>query len=321
MKRSERGKYGVGRCGPAGPHGVQKRWLLRLSMIPLAITIGTVAATGEEKKIEQVIDRAIKATFLVSTPKGTGSGFMIANPFADSMREQMRKTKERFRWGFFATNYLVTSYHVLDGFCRPDQIAIARSDGIRLKLSGFTYGSRSEDLVILAVSRAETSSENTQLWSEVLTGSLFSDALAKYLHTLSLGDSDMGLGLDPEQYARVMGKTIVRAGQKVYVIGFPRAAELSALGGRESGLSPTVSDGIVAGRKMVHGIDVIQITAPISPGSSGGPVITEDGQVIGIASYSLVDSQNINFAIPSSHVESNLANSTQALQDAPWCPK
>jgi len=72
-------------------------------------------------------------------------------------------------------------------------------------------------------------------------------------------------------------------GQRVLVIGNPE------------GLEGTVSDGIIsafrAGRKM------IQITAPISPGSSGSPVLDETGQVIGMATLVSKEGQNLNFAI------------------------
>jgi S1-C subfamily serine protease len=46
----------------------------------------------------------------------------------------------------------------------------------------------------------------------------------------------------------------------------------------------------------------IQISAPISPGNSGGPVILRDGTVIGIAAMVLKKGQNLNFAIASSEV-------------------
>ena len=49
---------------------------------------------------------------------------------------------------------------------------------------------------------------------------------------------------------------------------------------------------------------MIQITAPISPGSSGSPVLNMQGEVIGIASFQMVEGQNLNFVIPSEKISS-----------------
>ncbi len=60
-------------------------------------------------------------------------------------------------------------------------------------------------------------------------------------------------------------------GERVYAIGNPK------------GLEGTFSEGIVSGKRVFEENEIIQITAPISPGSSGGPVINTRGEVIGIA--------------------------------------
>ena len=78
-------------------------------------------------------------------------------------------------------------------------------------------------------------------------------------------------------------------GQRVLVIGNPQ------------GLQGTVSDGLISAFRADHAL--IQITAPISPGSSGSPVLNEEGQVIGVAFLQLVNGQNLNFAIASEEVE------------------
>jgi tetratricopeptide (TPR) repeat protein/V8-like Glu-specific endopeptidase len=74
-----------------------------------------------------------------------------------------------------------------------------------------------------------------------------------------------------------------KLGESVVVIGSPK------------GLETTVSDGIVS---AIRDGEVLQITAPISPGSSGSPVFNAKGEVIGVATYTVKEGQNLNFAIP-----------------------
>ena len=79
-----------------------------------------------------------------------------------------------------------------------------------------------------------------------------------------------------------LNTTMQKAGQEVIAIGGPL------------GLEKTVSQGIVSAIRE----NKIQITAPISPGSSGGPVFNMRGEVIGIVSSQMKSGQNLNFAIP-----------------------
>lgn len=68
--------------------------------------------------------------------------------------------------------------------------------------------------------------------------------------------------------------------------------------GNPAGLEGTVSKGIISGVRKVDDFKFIQITAPISPGSSGGPVFNLSGKVIGIATAYLDYGQSLNFAMP-----------------------
>jgi hypothetical protein len=82
----------------------------------------------------------------------------------------------------------------------------------------------------------------------------------------------------------------VAVGDAVYAIGNPR------------GLEGTFSPGIVSSIRKIGEDSLLQITAPISPGSSGGPVVNEKGEVIGVAVATFKGGQNLNFAIPSRYL-------------------
>ena len=90
----------------------------------------------------------------------------------------------------------------------------------------------------------------------------------------------------------------VQIGDKVYVAGNPK------------GLEGTFSDGIISAIRpggvppLVRG-KILQMTAPVSPGSSGGPVLNDGGEVIGISALGSIrgDAQNLNFAIPVNYLK------------------
>jgi S1-C subfamily serine protease len=91
---------------------------------------------------------------------------------------------------------------------------------------------------------------------------------------------------DETPAARLADSDKVIVGQDVIVLGSPQ------------GLEGTVSTGIVGGLRTLGSAKLLQITAPISPGSSGGPVFDAAGRVIGIATATSVRGQNLNFALP-----------------------
>jgi len=80
----------------------------------------------------------------------------------------------------------------------------------------------------------------------------------------------------------------LKVGQRVYAIGSPM------------GFENTISEGIISGLRSYEELskNYIQITASISSGSSGGAVVNEKGELIGISTLTVRDGQNLNFAIP-----------------------
>jgi tetratricopeptide (TPR) repeat protein len=83
----------------------------------------------------------------------------------------------------------------------------------------------------------------------------------------------------------------------------PEIAEPILVVGSPMGLDQTASQGIVSAiREMPRLGKFFQITAPISTGSSGSPVVNRQGRVIGVATFMLVMGQNLNFAIGSQKI-------------------
>jgi hypothetical protein len=74
-------------------------------------------------------------------------------------------------------------------------------------------------------------------------------------------------------------------------------AKLVAVG-NPLGLTRTVSEGILSAVRLDDGRQLVQMSAAISPGSSGGPVLNDRGEVVAIATSYLQDGQNLNFAVP-----------------------
>lgn len=84
----------------------------------------------------------------------------------------------------------------------------------------------------------------------------------------------------------------IKPGETVYTLGSPL------------GLTGSFADGMVSSpTRKIESVDYIQVTAPMSPGNSGGPLINKYGEVIGINTWQYAEGQNLNFSININEVQ------------------
>ena len=96
----------------------------------------------------------------------------------------------------------------------------------------------------------------------------------------------------------------LKTGEKIYTLG-------SSLG-----LTGTFSEGIIsASTREIEGLEFIQITAPISSGNSGGPLVDEYGNVIGITTGAFTEGQNLNLAIPVQYINEINKDTKYSMND------
>src|SRR5579883_1648850 len=100
----------------------------------------------------------------------------------------------------------------------------------------------------------------------------------------------------------VLDSSKLEVGETVYAIGAPEGLEL------------TISEGLISGLRDFDKGRVIQTSAAISPGSSGGGLFDTQGRLVGITTFYLKEGQSLNFALPA---EWTTALNRQAASPSP----
>ena len=122
-----------------------------------------------------------------------------------------------------------------------------------------------------------------------------------------------------EEYVplEIASSSSLQVGDPVMVIGTPYGLAGSMSTGFVSALGRTLTAETTGGYVIAN---VIQTTAPLNPGNSGGPVLNYQGQVVGIATAIVKDSQGVGFAIPSNTILREIEDliNTGSYDDHPW---
>ena len=109
-------------------------------------------------------------------------------------------------------------------------------------------------------------------------------------------------------FVRIDAAITIQTGEHILAIGSPQ------------GLEQTISEGVVSSaQRRIGGVDLIQFTAPISPGSSGGGLFNMSGRLLGITSGALAEknAQNLNFAVPVKYIEKVSEGDREFTKDSP----
>lgn len=173
----------------------------------------------------------------------------------------------------------------------PAVVAIrALADGAEVSSgSGFVF--RPDGIIVTNFHVVE---DGTSLEVELATGEVFSN-----VYVLGTDDRrDIAVLKIPTARLpalEVGDANALAVGDRVYVMGNPL------------GLDRTFADGMVSARRVMEGVAYLQISAPISSGSSGGPVLDADGRAVGVATATLSEGQNLNLAVPMSYAEGLLS--------------
>jgi S1-C subfamily serine protease len=110
----------------------------------------------------------------------------------------------------------------------------------------------------------------------------------------SYDSSGIGTGKSPA-HSLSYTTALPQVGDKVYAIGSP------------NGLENTLSEGIVSSIRKIDGIDYIQHTAGTELGSSGGVLLNEFGEVIGVTTFGVLNT-TLDFAVPMKYFQTNWDN-------------
>ncbi len=255
---------------------------------------GLAKQLAEKYPTDTPIEKACNATVFIKTSWGSGSGFFVSkngmiitnrhvlqmqNKDVDSFNRQLRKGEQALTREAKTLRYL----HKQLPMVRDQDMHQQLKEDIRTRKREYVkYESR---LAKLKEKLAEIEASTPTSDAEVILidGSSYRVDSVQYSDTFDLALISINAYGSP--YLRA-SRGRQNQGQKVYTVGNP------------SGLTHTVTSGVISGYRKYDGTPLIQTDAPINPGNSGGPLIDEQGMALGVNTLIIRDTEGIGFAIP-----------------------
>jgi serine protease Do len=241
------------------------------------------------------IARAAKATVLVETPWGSGSGFFFDNGC------QVVTNRHVVHLDHQSVESMEAQQNRLKQIIEYEEQEIARAEeGVR-HISDRVNREEVENIIMIKKERLEELKKRYQAFTSTLESVRYGSGLSELKVSLIDGSQytasitqlsenyDLALLDLPEsncQFINPGNSSRSRQGDPVYTVGNP------------VGLRHSVTSGIISGFREHAGVRYIQTDAPINPGNSGGPLIDRNGEVIGVNTMILANTEGIGFAIP-----------------------
>jgi len=241
------------------------------------------------------IARAANATVFVETAWGSGSGFFVDDGCQVVTNRHVVHLDPR------SVESMEVQQNRLKQIIDYEEQEIARAeDGVRY-ISDRGSREEVEKFIRIKKERLEELKMRYQAFTSTLESIKYGSGLSELnvilidgsQYTASIAQLseryDLALLVLPESNCQFIepGKSNrLRQGDPVYTVGHP------------VGLRHSVTSGIISGFREHAGVRYIQTDAPINPGNSGGPLIDLNGEVVGVNTMILADTEGIGFAIP-----------------------
>lgn len=255
---------------------------------------GLAKQLAEQYPADTPIEKARNATVFIKTSWGSGSGFFVSkngmiitnrhvlqmqNKDVDKVNRKLQKGAQILAREAKTLRYLRRQLPKVRDLDMHQQL----KEDIRSRKQAYVkYQSRLTELKE-KLAEIEASSPTNDAEIILIDGSSYRVDSVQYSDTFDLALISINVYGSPYIKA-ARGRQ--NQGQKVYTVGNP------------SGLTHTVTSGVISGYRKYDGTPLIQTDAPINPGNSGGPLINERGRVLGVNTLIIRDTEGIGFAIP-----------------------
>jgi S1-C subfamily serine protease len=238
------------------------------------------SASAQELGAKQIAQGTFPSTVLLMMEDSSGEPSVLGSGF------------------FVADNIIATNFHVIRGAARGYAKLVGQRS--RFPIIGVDGVDEKRDLALLAVG-VKAPALHLAGKRSAGTTSAFGGQAAADPPQLPPDLFDKAPALPPGPTLDPNEKDTIEIGDSVYAVGNPE------------GLEGTFSQGLVSGIRHIDADTILQITAPLSPGSSGGPVVNSSGHVVGIAVATFTEGQNLNFAVPVEYLVTLLKNAKEPV--------